>query len=535
MAETVSYGSYTFPSPAPFIGQGGQIVYVRGEADHFLDEISVVGTLTGLDLSGLYLQKMQMISGMLSEFQTLSISNDTETKEFLFSKPTDISFDGSDLTTVLPYSVSFQSYSSGSFSEFLGITNPVDTWSFAEQEGRVTKATHSVSADGVKVNSTPPLTNARHFVTGRTTGFANLSLFQTGVGEVYPFLVSRTENINKSTSSYGITEEYDYSTSANPISNSGIVSTSTSISYDSDAGLNVKVGGKIYGSIDANIKGGLLGTGYFTATQAQDVAINAVASSLSEYESGSYSFINRGPTNYNYTLNTGANSIDFSFEFRSNDNIDQIGDVLHKRRASVSASKDKANIDISVNGELTYNAPFEIAGTGDPLTGVRFRAVEAAFSGVAGGSGFFNLAVEALQNFREDATGYHISGDYINPDPVSKQITKDPHAVMVSYTVGFNNKIDLSSGQLSGLSLNISDKKPIELTSIVPSLAGFATQKISNRTLGEYSVSATCNEPTGSMDTLEQVVSGYLTGVFDISKGEADSDEQISLNWAKYY
>ena len=48
-------------------------------------------------------------------------------------------------------------------------------------------------------------------------------------------------------------------------------------------------------------------------------------------------------------------------------------------------------------------------------------------------------------------------------------------------------------------------------------------------------MSATCNEPTGSMDTLEQVVSGYLTGVFDISKGEADSDEQISLNWAKYY
>tara|TARA_R110002020_G_scaffold92416_6_gene223767 strand:+ start:41 stop:1648 length:1608 start_codon:yes stop_codon:yes gene_type:complete len=535
MAETVSYGSYTFPPPAPFIGQGGQTLSVKGGADHFLDEISVVGTLTGLNLSGLYLQKMLMISGMLSEFQTLSVTNDAATKEFVSARPVDISFDSSDLTTVLPYSVSFQSYSSGAFTEFLGVSDPADNWSFAEQEGRITQATHTVSANGIKVNSTSALVNARHFVTGRTTGFADLSLFQTGVGEVCPFLVSRTEDINKFASSYGLTEVYDYSTSPNPISNSGIVTTSTSISYDKEGGVNVSVGGRIYGSIDSNITGGLLNTGHFTPTQAQDVAINAVVSSLSDYESGAYTFIDRGPTTYNYTLNTGSNSIDFSFEFRNNDNVDQIGDVLHTRSASVSASKDKANIDISVNGELKYNAPFDILGTGDPAIGARFKKVDAAFSGVVSGSGFLNFAVEALQCFREDATGYHISGDYVNPAPTSKQITKNPVEALVSYSVGFNNKLDLSSGQLSGLTVNISDKRPIELSGIVPSIGGFAKQKIMNRSLGEYTISASCEEPTGQMDTLERVVSGYLTGVFDISKGESDSDTQISFNWGRFY
>ena len=100
MAETVQYGSYTFPPPAPFVGQGGQIISVKGSVDHFLDEISVVGNLTGLNLSGIHLQKMQMISGMLSEFQTLTISNDTKTKEFASARPVDISIDSSDLTTV---------------------------------------------------------------------------------------------------------------------------------------------------------------------------------------------------------------------------------------------------------------------------------------------------------------------------------------------------------------------------------------------------------------------------------------------------
>ena len=535
MPETVSYGSYTFPPPAPLIGESSDMVYVAGKVDHFLNSVSVVGNLTGQNLSGLDLQKMQMVSGMLSEFETLSISNDTETKEFPQSKAVSISFSDSDLTTVLPYSVSFQCYSSGLFSEFFGVADPADKWMFDEQDAKITKATHTVSARGITGHNKAALVNARDFVTGRMTGFANLSLFQTGVGNVYPFLVSRTEDINKFTNSYALKEEYEYSTSKNPISDSGIVQSNTSISFDKEGGLNVKVGGSIYGSMDANINGGLLTTGNFTISQAQEVAVNAVVSSLSDFESGSYNFINKPPTAYEYVIDTGENLIDFSFDFSDSDNVDQIGNVMHTRSAAISASKDKANLGITVNGEFKYNAPFDIKGTGDPIDSSRFQQVEEMFSGFSTGSGFLNLAVEALNDFRDDATGWHISGSYVNPTPLSRGITKDPRAALISYSVGFDNRIDVSSGTLSGLKLSISDKKPLELSGIVPSLLGYAKQKLSNRTLGEYRVNATCEGTTGQLETLERVVSGYITGIFDISKSDSTTDSTLSFSLARYY
>ena len=79
MAEYVAYGlggsRYTFPTPTPLVSLGVDTVYIGGVADHYSEEIGVVGTLTGENLSGINLQKMQMISGLLSEYQTLYISN----------------------------------------------------------------------------------------------------------------------------------------------------------------------------------------------------------------------------------------------------------------------------------------------------------------------------------------------------------------------------------------------------------------------------------------------------------------------------
>ena len=143
--------------------------------------------------------------------------------------------------------------------------------------------------------------------------------------------------------------------------------------------------------------------------------------------------------------------------------------------------------------------------------------------------------MQALRDFREDATGWHISGDYLNPIHKTRAINKRPFDSAVSYNASFTNEIDLSSGLLSGLKVNIQDTKPIELSGIVPSLAGYAKQKIYNRTLGQYNISANCEGNTGNLATLQEVVSGYLTGIFDISKSENSSDSAISLNWGRNY
>ena len=41
MAEFVTYGSYTFPSPCPLVAQGVDPVYVAGKVDHFADSVDL--------------------------------------------------------------------------------------------------------------------------------------------------------------------------------------------------------------------------------------------------------------------------------------------------------------------------------------------------------------------------------------------------------------------------------------------------------------------------------------------------------------
>lgn len=533
MSEQITYGSYTFPSPTPLVGQSVEPVYIQGKVDHFLENINLIGTLTGVDLSGLHLQKMQMVSGLLPEFKTLSITHGASTTGFAFSKPNSITFDDSDLTTVLPYSVSFTSYTDRSFSKFFGITNPVDNWSFNEEQGKISQATHNVSAVGVKANASEALVNAKNFVDSRLKGYVDLSLFQTGATG---FLVSKNENIDRKQNSYSITETYKYNTSEDPITDSGITTSNTQISFDKNGGLTVGVNVSVQGSMSAGKDGiGMLDTGVITADMASDIAVNAVVSSLSDYESGAYTFSARKPSSVNYKVDTGSNKIDFGFTFDDPENLDQIGNVIHKKSASVSASKDNSKITVAVNGNIEYNNPFNIIPTGDPATGQRFLEVDSFFSGVQDDSGFLNLAIEALQDFTGDATGYHISGDYLNPIEVNKSINKNPQNSSISYSLSFDNRIDISSGTLSGLQVSIADKKPIELSGIVPSLGGFAKQKLIERTAGEITVNATCEAETGSLPQLKDVVSGHLTGVFTFAEGSSVNENTLSFNMSRYY
>ena len=99
----------------------------------------------------------------------------------------------------------------------------------------------------------------------------------------------------------------------------------------------------------------------------------------------------------------------------------------------------------------------------------------------------------------------------------------------------FDNRIDLSSGELTGLKVSIQDDRPIQISGIKPSIAGFATQNVKERKIGLYSVSASCDGGTGLLPTLESNVGKYISGVFDQSKSESVGDNTISFNLSRYY
>ncbi len=520
----IQYSGYNFPPPLPQLAESCSPVIISGVYDYSEVNLELIGFLTGANLSGLHLQKQQMSSGLLSEYGDLNISIGADNKVFKKVKPVGINFSDSDLTTILPYSVSFTAYTGESFSSFFGIASPKNEWSFEEQENKIVQATHTISANGKKVDEQTPLQNAIDFVNS-LTGFYNASVFFTGHNA---FLRSRSEKINRKTSSYEITEVYVFDSSDNLTTTSGIVSYDTTINFSKDGSFAAN----IKGSIQGGINGEQVNTGVFTPQDATNALFNDVVGSMSQYETGCYSFIRNGPSNYSYNHNTGANTIDFDFVFLNLDNIDQSGNIAHSFKTNISASKDAATFVVSAEGELYFNSIESAINTGEYESSTRFQEVDAAFSGIDP----FNIAYRGWLDFRSGNSDF-ITGTSGTLSSVIKasNVNKDPVTCRISYNFQFDTAIDYSSGTLKDLQMSIVDKVPLQLSNVTETLGGFAAQTVSDRTLGEYSISSSAQETTGKMSDLKRIVSGFMSGDYDQSNNESFGVDNISFNLSKFY
>ena len=291
------------------------------------------------------------------------------------------------MSTLLPYSVSFESLEGGSFSAYFGVRGPVNNWTYSEEDGRIVSATHTISAIGTKVQGGDSLENAKTFV-NNLTGFQNLSSFHDGNTA---FIMSTVENIDPAKKKYSVTETYKFDSSDHPVSNVGIGNLSASINYAKSSELKVDVNGSIIGALG----GSTVSIASFTEDQATEYAKQSVISTLSDYEADVYSFISDGPTTYKYTVNAGENKIDFSFSFLNSDCVQKIGNVCHETSASISATKDNGTITVSVQGKLFFNSSVKVVGDVPPEESERFVEVEAAFATV----NQFNLATQAFKSF----------------------------------------------------------------------------------------------------------------------------------------
>ena len=94
--------------------------------------------------------------------------------------------------------------------------------------------------------------------------------------------------------------------------------------------------------------------------------------------------------------------------------------------------------------------------------------------------------------------------------------------------------IDPSNGDLTNCLVTISDSVPIIQTIIKPSVGGFAQQVVCERTLGNFSVSASSQDSGDKLDKLKGVVDGYMKGTVN-SDTEADGGENISYAKSALY
>ncbi len=539
MSDSVQYDSYNFPSPLPAIAESDELIVFGGKYDHKAINIDLIGTITGDSLTSLHLKKMQMVSGFLNEYQDLTVTLGSDTRVFSKCLVESIDFSKSDLSTVLPYSVSFKTFENETFSEYYKIASPVDNWSYSEQDNKIIQATHNVSAKGLKVDSSDPLTNARSFVNSKLTqGFEYVGFFNGGSNG---FLSSRNEKVDRKTDTYSVTEVYIYSASDQPLSSNGVVDVSTDISYDRNSELSVSVKGSVKGGMDANVGGStMLTTGDFSAEMATNTAVDAIASSLSAYENSKYTFVSDGPSTYEYKLDTGDNRLEFSFGFENVENLDLVtgtdneSRVLHTHTASVSCSKDSPTISVSVEGALSFYGTSSLSIKNISQAGAeneRYKVVSGAFELIDQ----YSLAKKAADEFSQVALDYEFTSSYLNQEPVSFSIDKNPNTNEISYNYTYNNVIDYSDGDLKDFSASIVDKVPIQKNDVKQTIGGFKANVVADRTLGEYSINASSNDEENKLATLKSIAAGLCSGKHKITDSHNVQESSISYNLAKYY
>jgi len=148
--SSIQYSGYNFPEPLPLLAESSTPIHISGLYDHSSVDVQLVGFLTGSDISSLSLQKQEMVNGLLNEYGDLVIDVGGYTKTYAKALPVSLDFQDSDMTTMVPYSASFKTFTGESFSNFFGVSSPKNEWSFQEQENQIVQATHTISAQGRK-------------------------------------------------------------------------------------------------------------------------------------------------------------------------------------------------------------------------------------------------------------------------------------------------------------------------------------------------------------------------------------------------
>lgn len=449
MATEITYGGYSFPHPYPLVSLNEAPIYIGGDLDYGALSISLVGEITGCGLSDLKRKKDDLVAGLSTGFQTLTIGN----SGYEYAKPLSVNFPSERIGKIIPYQIEFEAYHEKDFSQYFGIVDPTDSWTFSEDQGRIVSATHNVSARAAKT-SADSLLSARNFVNSRLNGYENISLFLTGA----PFILERKdEAVNRQQNSYSVSETWRVSTSRNDFDISGaIVRAETQIDYNASDSVSVSVNGTIDGGISGSVS-----TGMFDSEKAKIFAQNSLSSFKIDLEDSFYGQVFREPNSYNYDIDTGSNSISFSFSFKDpTDPRNQ--EVIHNYDISVDASKDNGSVSVSLKGDVSYNSLLNPFTGSSPELETRFQKVNSGFNEI----NFYALAQEGFSWFTGVDLPYKKSP--LNTQIEQFNIEKRPFDSQITYTYNYNNSIDIFSGFLENAQVSISTNHPFTKYGIKP-------------------------------------------------------------------
>lgn len=354
----VTYGSFTFPAPTPFVSRSYKNQYVGGTIWGTSVEVTLTGQIAilpkrdGSSGGNSYLElktKREVIAkafaGALGKnFQTFTVSGHGTNFILNNCSVTGLSFESSPYRGLVGYTISITGYdSTNSFIvDNYGVTSPVDSWGYAESGGTAT-LTHTVSAQGYNADtggSLDAFLKAKAFVESRKGVSNKIPSFL--IKNAHPgsalILTSRSEQVNRLGGSYSITENYSFATNESQepagletgipkMQTAGILLTYSLTINEEQGGdfAGVTLSGNVVGSKNdhtddpngnstswAELKGD------FRSRDFYELANKAYKNYIRR-TGGNNIELNRSPINFSINPNEEARTIGFSLSYDNND------------------------------------------------------------------------------------------------------------------------------------------------------------------------------------------------------------------------
>lgn len=397
------------PQPTPFVALGESVVY-ENEIWGRSETLTLQGQLTGCSFSAIVDAQNTLLSRFNKSFQTLEIwQEDGGVSGKVFQKDlvevNSVQFDQSRWFGVLPYSVNLTCYPSGLFSGAFGILNPVDTWSFAEQDNATLAVTHTISCQPFNTSSGPSnaLDNARNWALARTG--LNSTVYPVMISGVSPenfCLLTQAESVDRFNGTYSIVENY-----TNDLARTGygVIRYSTDI----NSGAN---------GITVNLNGVAQGCGKnLTGVRAAFNNLDKFAIATKQYQSVfDRTDLNPIPLSQSFSENPFTTEIDFAYSY-DNSNLPSVWFDY------------EVGLNVGTNGLIAANIGGTVYARGGDVASKLVRTLA-----YASGVNLYNLVLPFYNTF--DVS----SSTPLNPVPISNGQSISQTDGTVGLNAAFNNR-----------------------------------------------------------------------------------------------
>lgn len=317
---------------SPYIGQDIQINQLDQRLNS-LETYVITGEVYNCDgFDKLLEYQQQIIEKFGTDFRTLSIEESGEQIwKRDFCKIISINFPQNRYSSILPFSITLESYSKDFFKLNYHIINPSDSWSFQENKNKTLNTTRTISAKGLRDNKSA-IENAKNFVLAQKE--IN-KISATFICQEYNLcLQSVSESINRFTGEYSLTE--NYISDINKKSDH-ILRYSVSQNKGENGIEEVSISGQIQGCKNSD----------FQNVRNFYKTLNIFSLAYKDYSVDGDKYLNPNPVVESVSENEKDRIIDFSYSF---DNLNE-SNINIKLSVSIDESID--SISATVIGEIS--------------------------------------------------------------------------------------------------------------------------------------------------------------------------------------